>query len=73
MGMALGARLGVDFMSVDCHLEPALGTPHELDGLYLITVMLDQLCRQTDGSWPIMSFLAVKDLDLHVVCLLMCI
>jgi hypothetical protein len=66
VGVALGARLGIDFSAVNGDFESALFTSDEGYSVETVTELLDDLRRQTDGSWPIVSFLAIEDLYLHV-------
>ena len=70
VGVALGAGLGVDFAVVGGDFEAAFFASDEGEGFELVTEFLYDFCRQTDGSWSVVSFLAVEDLYFHVVCLL---
>lgn len=66
VGVTLSAGFGVDFAVVQCYLEAAFTTADEGDGFQLIAEFGYEFSRQTDGSWSVMSFLAVEDLDFHV-------
>lgn len=66
VGVALLFVLGVDLLAVNCHLELPIPAPGEGDSLQVISVFLYQFARQPDGSWPIVSFLAVYYLGFHM-------
>ena len=70
LGVALGPRLGVDFLPVHRHLKSALATPHEGDSLQVIPKLLYKFFRHTDGARSVVSFLAVQYLGFHLMCLL---
>ncbi len=63
--MALGLELGVDLPAIHRYFKLALPTPHEGDAFEVVAKLLYEFARQTDGAWPVCSFLAVEDFDFH--------
>ena len=63
--MTFAARFGVDFLAIYRHFEAALASLDQSDAFQVVTIPLDQLARQTDGTWSIGSFLAVEDFYFH--------
>ena len=65
--MAHGLFLGVDGLAVHGDLELAFGATNEGYGFKVITVFFDYLSRQPDGTWAVVSLLAVDYLCFHGV------
>jgi hypothetical protein len=62
---AAGRELGEDEHVVLLHLEAASIGRDQEQGLDVALETLEQLFRQTDGPWLVVSDRAVADLDLH--------
>jgi hypothetical protein len=67
LGVALGARFGVNLFAVHRHLEASFASSYEGDRFQVVTILLDHLTGQTDRARTVVSFLAVKYLDFHFV------
>jgi hypothetical protein len=62
--VALQRRLGEHELAVEADLEATLRRGHELDPLDDRRPSLEQLVRQTDGAWDVVSGNAELDLQL---------
>ena len=65
VGELAGLELGVEQLAVDGDLEAAAAGRDELEVVDLLLVSVQQLGRQTDGLWLVVSHRTVLDLDVH--------
>lgn len=61
----LCAELGVDLPSINRYFKLTLAAPHQCDSGQIIPELPDDFIRQTDGSWTVVSFLAIYYFNLH--------
>jgi hypothetical protein len=59
-----GLALGINFLPVHKHLKDAAPAGDESEGLDVELQRGEQLVRQTDGSWLVVSLGAILDFDM---------